>query len=142
MEITYLSMYLFTLLNNILAVAGIVGFVSFSFMVVFFVNWCLNKESLECDSRFCDIDSTKRLVKENMRNFKISMIPFVVCMLVVVFVPSQKEMAAIYIVPKVVNNEQINTITKDGISVVSRLVKLSNRYLNSLENKNGKDEDK
>ncbi len=120
MEITYLSMYLFTLLNNILAVAGIVGFVSFSFMVVFFVNWCLNKESLECDSRFCDIDSTKRLVKENMRNFKISMIPFVVCMLVVVFVPSQKEMAAIYIVPKVVNNEQINTITKDGISVVSR----------------------
>ena len=126
-------MYLFTRLNNILAVTAILGFVSLIFAFTYFVNW-------HCALEYSKPNTDE--IKSSKKRFKIALVPVVICALILMLVPSQKEMAAIYVVPKVVNNEQIQTITKDGLSAVSKLVELSNKYLVGLEDKQKVEEEK
>ena len=133
MEISYLSMYLFTRLNNILTVTAIVGLVSLVTMMCYFVEW-------RVETGFSSPRSN--VIANSKKHLAMATIPFLICALILVLVPSQKEMAAIYIVPKVVNNEQVQTITKDGLSVVSRLVALSNKYLVDLENNQKEEKEK
>ena len=44
-------------------------------------------------------------------------------------VPTQKEAAAIYLIPKMVNNEQVSSAVKDSASIIQLKLK---EYLNNL----------
>ena len=50
---------------------------------------------------------------------------------VTVMVPTQKEAAVIWLIPKMVNNEQLNTITKNSLSILEEKTKV---YLEDLTN--------
>ena len=42
-----------------------------------------------------------------------------ICIAIAVFVPSSKEFAAIYLIPKIVNNEQVQQIPDKGLSLLN-----------------------
>lgn len=51
---------------------------------------------------------------------------------IVMFVPSTKQMAAIYVVPAIVNNERVQNIGNKTLDVSEDLLKLTEQYLQAV----------
>lgn len=109
---THWEMYWFTRLDFItdLGVAGMAIIIVFSFTWGF-ISYAEN-----------DIDTFKQWIK-----------PLLViwCMFTALafFTPSQKEVAAIWLVPKIINSEQINNITTNTLTILERYTK---EYISDL----------
>lgn len=121
MEITPFTMYVFTRLDIILAVATI------GILVTAIVGGLIFAD-IKCAQEF-NRPKDEAIAK---REFKVALAVFVLFTLVAVLLPSKQAAAFIYIVPKVVNNERIQSIADDGLDTLSALVKASNEYVKSL----------
>lgn len=121
MEITPFTMYIFTRLDIFLAVAVIGIIVSVIISGLIFAD-------VKCAQEF-NRPKDEAIAK---KEFKISLAFVMFFILCATFIPSKKAAAFIYVVPKVVNNEKIQTIASDGLDAISTLVKASNEYLKSL----------
>ena len=75
---------------------------------------------------FCDeLWNTKRITKT--RNIALCVALFFGS--IVTFVPSTKQMAAIYVVPAIVNNEKIQQIGGKTLDISNQLLDLTKEYL-------------
>ena len=63
-----------------------------------------------------------------------TLVPGMLLILVGLFLPTQKEAAAIWLVPKMVNNEKLNNIASNTLSIVDEYTK---EYLAELLEKEG-----
>lgn len=70
-----------------------------------------------------ELKSRRRMVKA----FIIEAILFAIVVVLKILVPTQKEMAAIIVVPAIVNNEQIQQIGKNGLDLTA----MATEYLKS-----------
>jgi len=66
-----------------------------------------------------DGDADDNTAKAVMRFMKTAIALFVFFLLSAVFIPSTKEMAAIYIFPKMASNEQVQQIGKDSLDILT-----------------------
>lgn len=107
-----------------------VGFFGLAlFTIVMIVNLLMC--SIKCDNTYDNKDLSqywKLLQKQIYRNLCCA----VFCIFIPVFIPTSKEMAAIYILPKIVNNTQIQKEASD-------LYQLSKSYLESQISNKAKD---
>ena len=121
MEITPFTMYIFTRLDIFLAVSIIGLIVSAFISAMIFAD-------IKCAQEF-NRPKDEALAK---KEFKVSVAFVVLFLLCATFIPSKKAAAFIYVVPKVVNNEKIQSIASDGLDAIATLVKASNEYLKAL----------
>lgn len=124
---TMFQMYLFTRLESINMISGlfslILGIVSASVTVMFFVTWAENSILYE--------DEHKAVTKA----LKIFCPLFIMNLFVYAVTPTQKEMAAIFVVPKILSEENVDKIQGIGADGVD-IVKLATEYTKGiLENK-------
>lgn len=78
---------------------------------------------------FCDeLCNTKRITKT--RNIALCVALFFGS--IVTFVPSTKQMAAIYVVPAIVNNERVQNIGSKTLDISEDLLKLTEQYLQAV----------
>lgn len=53
---------------------------------------------------------------------------------IVMFLPSTKQMAAIYVVPAIVNNERVQNIGRKTLDISEDLLELTKQYLQTISN--------
>lgn len=121
MEITPFTMYLFTRLDIILKAASFGLTVSTVAAITFVALMCWARQDGSDD----DLTAFSRWLK-------VSIAAVTLFASVVILLPSTSAAAFIYVVPKVVNNERIQSIADDGLDAISALVKASNEYARSL----------
>lgn len=114
---TPLQIYVFTRLDSLRMLFG-VGFF-FSVCVLIAVLIALS------DNLYNNIRS------ELMRAFKLTLLGLVFFVVGIVFVPSQKEMALIYVLPKIATAENITKLT-DTAGNTFDIVKMSSDYLKEI----------
>lgn len=124
---TMFQMYLFTRLEMINLISGVFsvvfGAVTAITTIMFFVTWAEN-------SRLYD-DEHKAVT----RALKIFCPLFMINLFVFAVTPTQKEMAAIMVVPKILSEENVDKIQRIGADGVD-IVKLATEYTKGiLENK-------
>ena len=64
--------------------------------------------------------------------FLLSVMGLIFFSAVTVFLPSTKQMAAIYVVPAIVNNERVQNIGNKTLDVSEDLLKLTEQYLKNV----------
>ena len=93
---THFEMYLFTRLDNLCTVLCVTASLLTVVLIPLIIFYGVFK--MDCDDGAAEKCS---------RGVKKTLLPAVVFVLLAVAVPTQKEAAAIYLVPKLVNNEQV-----------------------------------
>lgn len=124
---TIFQMYLFTRLELINMLSGLFsvlfGMVTAITTIIFFITWSENSRLYEDE---------RKAVKKAL---KIFCPLFIMNLFVYAAVPTQKEMAAIMVVPKILSEENVDKIQKIGADGVD-IVKLATEYTKGiLENK-------
>lgn len=124
---TMFQMYLFTRLESINMISGlfsvIFGMVTAITTLMFFITWAEVSRLYE--------EEHKAITKA----LKIFCPLFIINIFVYAVTPTQKEMAAIIVVPKILSEENVDKIQKIGVDGVD-IVKLATEYTKGiLENK-------
>ena len=110
MTISAFDIYLVTLADKIVDPAGCIAGTAlvFSLFVVFTM-------LLGCD--------TKEEIKKAKSVLKLLCVIVVVCGSLAVFIPSSKTIAAMYVLPAIVNNEHIQNSTGNALEALENLTK-------------------
>jgi len=81
----------------------------------------------------------KDIEKENKKVGKYASIAFLLSVMglvffsvVTVFLPSTKQMAAIYVIPAIVNNEKVQNIGSKTLDISEDLLKLTEQYIQAI----------
>lgn len=124
MEINSLTMYLFTRLNKLEFVLQ--GIFIFTFA------WTFISHMIKIFSKVDGSTKDSEVLANLISKFSFKSPLFIISIvsgLLWIIIPSQKEFAAIYIIPKVVNNERIQKISNDVLDIGESLINLSNEYI-------------
>ena len=105
---THFEMYLFTRLDNLCAVLYGAAFSLIVVLIVLISFYGMYK-----------MDSDYDAAEKVLHGFKKTLSPTIVFGLLAVAVPTQKEAAAIYLVPKIVNNEQVQDIAGKSLDILT-----------------------
>ncbi len=91
----------------------------FIFIISFFIIGCL--------ITYVNSDNSKKDIplKFILFHFKWAIPSLILCIMLNIFIPSTKDMAIIYVTPKVINNEQIQKIP-------NKLIGLANEWLDEF----------
>ena len=122
----YAFMYWFTRLDHIRNLAEGVIVISIVVIIV-----AVMSSALACDY---DLDNeaerpTAIFLHKVASKLKFGIATFCIALGILASVPTQKEAAAIYLIPKIANNEQVSLAVKDSASIVQLKLK---EYLNNL----------
>ena len=82
--------------------------------------------------KLAGVDGNKQEQKTSGIAALVSLVCSVLLWCVVTFIPTTKQMAAIYVVPAIMNNEKIQQIGNNTLDVTNQLLNLTKEY---LENK-------
>jgi len=120
---TSFSLYCLLMLDSIInmfqLIGGIVCIICFCILGVIALIY-MHADSTHEREEFMEIFNEKR----KYFNYLIITTIFSIFLLIVgAFIPTSKQMAVIYVVPKLVNNEQIQKIGPDSLKVLEKLVK-------------------
>ena len=120
---TMFQMYLFTRLEMINLISGVFsvvfGIITTIATMIFFIMWAENSRLYEDERK----SATKAL--------KIFCPLFVINIFVFAVTPTQKEMAAIMVVPKILSEENVDKIQRIGADGVD-IVKLATEYTKGI----------
>lgn len=107
----YFILQLDSIRNAIVALLIIIGLPTVISAVIFFLSF---------DACF-EFDGTVRALTKKLCTMSLSL--FFVLFLVQAFIPSTKQMAAVLILPQVVNNEKVQQLPGDILNLVQSLIK-------------------
>lgn len=75
-------------------------------------------------------ENDKKIAIRARKLSKMALVVFIACSFVYVFAPNTKQAAAIYLIPKVVNNEDVQNVSKDGVRLLKEKL---NSYLSDFD---------
>lgn len=101
-EITPSFIYWITRLDQFNALTGFASLISFVTAVVFMVIMIVQADA-----------SNDKSYHIALRGFKISLSVLAIFSLIHIFIPTTKEACAMYVVPKIVNNEKVQNVSKE-----------------------------
>lgn len=122
---TMMQMYWFLMLDNIKTITMIPGIIFGIFTMVFIICMLANSEDWD------DLTDHWKIVF--IRGSIISFIFAFIFISLTCMIPSTKQMAIIYVVPKIVNNKQVQEIPK-------KMLELSTEWLDELSPESVKDD--
>lgn len=122
---TWLQMYLFTRLDILCTVLTTTCFCLFPIMCFTpVIIGMIDFDTIGNGDSKAELKSRRRMVKA----FIIEASLFAIVVVLKILVPTQKEMAAIIVVPAIVNNEQIQQIGKNGLDLTT----MATEYMKSV----------
>ena len=117
MTISPLEIYFISLVDKIGAISEIVIFLSFIAGGAFLFFWLIGKaESYKTEE-------DERMLKRLWRCLKLAITCIICGTLINTFVPSSKTIAAMYLIPAIVNNEHIQNSTSNALKMLEGLTK-------------------
>lgn len=122
---TMMQMYWFLMLDNIKKITMVPATIFVIFTIVFIICMLANCDDWD--------DLTDHWKKVFIRGSIISFIFAFIFISLTGMIPSTKQMAIIYVVPKIINNKQVQEIPK-------KMLELSTEWLDELSPENVKDD--
>jgi hypothetical protein len=119
MTITPFAIYIISLADNIILLLRIIAMIWAILVVIFIVKLI----TLDADS-----DHPEIISKLSMKDIKLSLIGFIVFLPLSFFCPSTKTLLAMYTIPPIVNNQEIQKLPMN-------LLNFANDYLEKREEK-------
>lgn len=110
MEITTFGMYLFTRLDGVVCISTITSIVLGVAMAFFILMFLLSD----------GIDEKANKLSKKIIGMKRIWFMFIFFITLAMLTPTQKEAAAIYLVPKIVNNEQIQQLPNNAVNLLNK----------------------
>ena len=117
MTISPLEIYLISLADKVRAFSETAIFLSFLFIGILSVFWVIGK------NESCKTEDDEKSLKKLGIYLKRITICFICCVLINVFTPSSKTIAAMYLIPAIVNNEHIQNSTSNALKMLEELTK-------------------
>ena len=117
MTISPLEIYLISLVDRIGAISEVIIFLGGLTSALFFTFWMIGK------SESCRTEDEEKTLKRLWRFFRISTVCVICSILIHTFVPSSKTIAAMYLIPAIVNNEHIQNSTSNALKMLEKLTK-------------------
>jgi len=111
MTITAFDIYLVSLADKIISPAGFIACLSLAITIFLFAIW------------FFSVSDTTSEAEQAKFVARITMAITIVCGSIAVFVPSSKTIAAMYVLPAIVNNEHIQNSTGNALEALENLTK-------------------
>lgn len=124
MEINSWMLYWFTRLDSIGNFFNFLSFIMGIVTVVIAVMWLLSMEACLLDSDFWE-NFRKNRIKLLLISFIISCFIYIPC----IFIPTTKEMAFIYLTPKVINNKEIQKLPINAVKLLNTKME---QYINDI----------
>ena len=117
MTISSFEIYLISLVDKIRVLSETAIFLSFLLIAVLSIFWIIGKnESYKTED-------DEKIIKKLSTYIKRITVGFVCCILINVFTPSSKTIAAMYLIPAIVNNEHIQNSTSNALKMLEGLTK-------------------
>jgi hypothetical protein len=113
MNISPLTMYFVTRIDHFIHFLEKCCILS-SLVIIIFLLGLLVKSTI--------IDNTFEIFKDNWDHaiVKLSFFIYLSCSIIGIFIPTQKEIAAIILIPAIVNNEKINNIKDSSLDLINQ----------------------
>jgi hypothetical protein len=115
---TGLQLYFLLMLDNITSIGS--GIIVTAFLFLFFGLMAKGYQmmfSFEFDSSNSDHVEMKKVINNTI---KLSTIVLVISMLIFGFIPNTKQAAAIYLIPKLANNERVQQIPDKALTILEK----------------------
>ena len=117
MTISPLEIYLISLVDKIGAISEVIVFLSGLASAILLTFWIIGK------SESYKTEDDEKILKRLWRCFKITVTCVICSTLIHTFVPSSKTIAAMYLIPAIVNNEHIQNSTSNALRMLEELTK-------------------
>lgn len=117
MTISPLEIYLISLVDKIGAITEVIMFLGGLTSALFFTFWMIGK------SESYKTEDDDKILKRLWRCFKIAVACVICSTLINTFIPSSKTIAAMYLIPAIVNNEHIQNSTSNALKMLEGLTK-------------------
>ena len=110
------SIYLMGIVDDIKTVCGVFGFLfGIGFLISVFVVFVFHRDVIERpDNVSCKADY---MIAKKARNYLLLFVPL---LFIGVFLPSSKTIAAMYLIPKIANNESVQQIPSKALEVMNK----------------------
>ena len=117
MTISPLEIYLISLVDKVGAISEVIIFLSGLTSILFFVFWMIGK------SESYKTENDEKTLQRLWKFLKVSSICVIFSTLIYTFIPSSKTIAAMYLIPAIVNNEHIQNSTSNALKMLEGLTK-------------------
>lgn len=117
MTISPLEIYFISLVDKIDAISETVIFISFLAAGAFLFFWIIGK------AEGCTTEEDEKILKKLLRCLKLAITCIICSVLIHTFVPNSKTIAAMYLIPAIVNNEHIQNSTSNALKMLEGLTK-------------------
>ena len=117
MTISSLEIYLISLVDKIDAITEVIIFLGGLTSAIFFTFWMIGK------SESYKTEGDEKVLQRLWKFFKISTTCVICSILIHTFVPNSKTIAAMYLIPAIVNNEHIQNSTSNALKMLEGLTK-------------------
>lgn len=117
MTISPLEVYLISLVDKLGAMSEVVIFLGGLATCVLLFFWFLGK------AESCKTEEDERILQRLWKGIKFTVTCVICSTLIHTFVPSSKTIAAMYLIPAIVNNEHIQNSTSNALKMLEELTK-------------------
>ena len=117
MTISSLEIYFISLVDKIDAISEVIIFLGGLASTILLTFWMIGK------SESYKTEEDDRTLKRLWRGFKIATTCVICSTLINTFIPSSKTIAAMYLIPAIVNNEHIQNSTSNALKMLEGLTK-------------------
>lgn len=117
MTISPLEIYFISLVDKIDALSQAIIFLSSLAGGAFLFFWIIGK------AESCATEEDEKILKKLLRCLKLAITCIICSVLIHTFVPNSKTIAAMYLIPAIVNNEHIQNSTSNALKMLEGLTK-------------------
>ena len=117
MTISSFEIYFISLADKVRTFSETAIFLSFLFIGILSIFWLIAK------NESCKTEDDEKVIKKLSIYLKRIAICFICCILINIFTPSSKTIAAMYLIPAIVNNEHIQNSTSNALKMLEELTK-------------------
>ncbi len=133
MENLSIIIYLLFLAENIIELSKLLCFILGMLIIVLFFLRIMKSEDFELSSCRYNENEKKEFFEKNIKRIKITAVSFFISLIIFFTLPPKEIIIAMWAVPKIINNEQVQSIGSTGIEIIEKSLK------NLLDNLNIED---
>ena len=116
---SHLTLFFILMLDNVNVFFTTMFFIAL-FSFIFLIIWTIVYHSDNISTGYENSEGELKTYSILQRSCKISCVIFFVCLFLMSFIPSTKQAAIIYVVPKIINNKQVQALPPKLLNIVDK----------------------